>query len=114
MKIAHPLDLDEIIKGVFPDLIGRLDAALCQGISEPTFAVADAVDHLDDGLIVTKSEVDAVELFAVEDTQFIELHGPGDDASDLQVVHAILICQVVSDQEGLGPRSIGFTAERAL
>ena len=114
VQVAHALHLDQVLEGVLADLLGGGNAAVGQNVSEPSLPEADPLDHLDDGLIVAEPELQTVGLFVGHDAQLVEFHGPGDEAPDLQVVHPVLIHEMVRDQEGFRPRGVGLAAEGAL
>ena len=59
-------------------------------------------------------ELQAIGLFVGEDSQFIELHGPGDQASGLEVIHAPLIHQVIARQQGFNAPAVRLSAKSAL
>src|SRR4030043_1544295 len=89
VKIADPFDLNQVVKRILPNLLGGNDSTFSQDITQPAFPEANAFDHLDHRVTIATPQIQALRLFIGEDSQFIKLHCPGDDASYFKIIYSI-------------------------
>ena len=87
------------LKESLPIVLRCPDAALGQHVAQPGVSLADVVHHGDHGVIIAEAQIDTVGVFAREDACLIEFHCPGDKATDLQVVNAVLVDKVVAHEQ---------------
>jgi len=76
MQIAHAFDLNQVFKRILANFFRCRDPAFGQNISQPPLSKTDAVHHFNQRIIIAKSQIQTVGVFAGKNTQFIQLHSP--------------------------------------
>ena len=97
---GHPFDVDGVALRAPPDLLGCHVDAVGQQISERAFAVGNAPDQFQHGVVVAPLEVQAVGLFFTENAALVQLHAESHDAAQVDGVQAVTIGQVIALENG--------------